>query len=114
MPLWAVLAEDTVEALPCIHNAPEWTFKVGPRRFGTYKDGTGEPIHSLGNLLLNMCWARLNITWRAGKRITSIPLAHDQAVVIDADWVARCDAIMGDDDDRPEGGDHGNRDHVDV
>lgn len=101
VPTWATVLENALAALPCTCSAPEWTWKVGPRRFGVHDDGSGDPVHSLGSLLVELCQQRASISWRAEKHVARVGVTREQAMEVDAHWVAQCDEIFDAEEPNP-------------
>lgn len=99
VPMWALLVEDVGDRLPCLHPKADWWFKIGPKRLGTYDDG--DPIHSLGGLLGDLCELHMKPVFKTERRIYRKLVDHDVARRLQPAWVEEADDLLGKPDGTP-------------
>jgi hypothetical protein len=66
-PAWAILLEDALQGLPCVHPQAEWTWRVG---FGPRADGL--PAYSVEAALVRLCSSRHAVVRRLEEHLAQV------------------------------------------
>lgn len=90
-PAWAILLEDALEPLPCVHPSREWTWK-----YGIGRSDDGEPRYTAGEILTRLCDARHIFARAHISDAQSLPISVEVAERLSPAWVSQCREMFDD------------------